>query len=418
MPRKFWHSRDFENFVHGNLFLSAILFVSSTGVSLIVAIVVIISFGWENYGSLITVLTFSFVLNQIATGGSQNQIIRINANSPRSNLKVLYRVAIRKKRSSNVLVSFLIFSFLSMHLLNFVELKSLDTTLLVIILLSSFISPNLRIRLSLFVSNERFKTYFFSSLARNLIFLLLVIISTSVHSKEMVYASFLIADAIMALAFSIAFRAIPTRSAGEQVPFEISSTLQFTFINLYHEILPKVDLFCLIFLSDPSLIGKYSILVLLSEGMHSLYGVIRTQNTPKFSNFGVVDTKSLFIHVKAYIFTSLVILSLGVVLILMLMSMNLIVLDNGLGVLILLSLNSMILLFPIIYTSVLTQWHAQMLQVRLYFRHLMSSLIVFVLGYEIHGLTLALVLLCLVNSAFAIKVYYSLIDANPYRAKL
>ena len=298
------------------------------------------------------------------------------------------------------------------------EIKSFDTTLLVIILLSSLISPNLRIRLSLFVSNERFKTYFLSNLTRNLIFLLLVIISTSLQSKEMVYASFLIADAIMALVLSIAFRDVPTRSQNEQVPFETSSTLQFTFINLYHEILPKIDLFCLIFLADPSLVGKYSILVLLSEGMHSLYGAIRTQNTPKFSNFGVVDTKSLFINVKAYILTSLVILSLGVVLILMLMSMNLTVLDNGLGVLILLSLNSIILLFPMIYTSVLTQWHVQMLQVRLYFMHLMSSLVVFVLGYEINGLTVALLLLCLVHSTFAIKVYYTLINANPYRAKL
>jgi hypothetical protein len=247
---------------------------------------------------------------------------------------------------------------------------------------------------------------------------LFVIISTSLQTKELLYASFLIADAIIAIILSIAFRKFTTKSENEEVSFETSSTLHFTFINLYHEIVPKVDLFCMIFLAAPSLIGKYSIVVLLSEGMHSLYGAIRTQNTPKFSHFGVANTKLLFKDAKAYIFTSLLILSLGVVVILMLMSMNLIVLDNGLVALILLSLNSIILLMPIIYTSVLTQWNMQILQVRLYFMHLMASVVVFVMGYKINGLIFALVLLCLANLAFAIKVYCTLINANPYRAKL
>ena len=152
--------------------------------------------------------------------------------------------------------------------------------------------------------------------------------------------------------------------------------------------------------------------------MHSLFGVIRTQNTPKFSNSGVTEIKSLFLDLKAYIFTSLVVLSMGVIIIVMLDSVDLITIDNGPKILFLLSLNSSILLFPIIYASVLTQWNMQMLQVRLYVVHFVLSVLLFVIGYEIFGVAMALVLMALVNSLFALKVYYALKSTNPGGCKL
>jgi len=399
----------------GNLSLSAILFLSNTVISLFVAIIVIAFFGWENYGSLVTILTFSFILNQIATGGSQNEIVKVNANLLVTNLNDLYKTAVRHKRFFSLLITTLILTTLIFDSLGIEGLKNFDTTMLVIMLLSSLISPNLRIRLSLFISNERYKSYFLYTFVRNLVFLAVVLISTLFKSMTLVYASFVIADAFVAFSLALMLRHITVNTESDSVVFNARSSFQFTCLNLYHELIPKIDLFCLFFLVDSSFIGKYSILVLLSEGMHALYGVIRTQNTPKFSALGVSKTKLLFIDLKKYLFTSLAILSMGITAILILQFLKLFTIDEGPDLLILLSLNSILLLLPIIYASVLTQWGMHTQQLKLSLMHLILSISFFVIGYQATGLTLALGFLSLANSAFAITVYYFLKKANPHR---
>jgi O-antigen/teichoic acid export membrane protein len=401
-----------------NLSLSAVLFLSNTMVSLFVAIMVITFFGWEDYGSLITILTFSFLLNQIATGGSQNEIFKVNANAPGTNLKSLYREGVKNKRISNLLVTLLILTIVTIDLLNVAEMSNIDTTMLVIMFLSSVVSPNLRIRLSLFVSNERFKLYFLLTLVRNLIFLVLVLISTLIESTILAYASFVVADAVLAFTLFLIFRKITVDNEPNLVAFEARSSFQFTCLNLYHELIPKIDLLCLFFLADSSFIGKYSILALLSDGMHALYGVIRTQNTPKFTASGVTETKLLFVDLRRYLYTSATILSMGFIVIMMIQFMKLVSINNGPGLLTLLSLNSILLFFPIIYASVLTQWNMHTLQLKLSMMHLIFSLSIFVLGYHASGLTFALGLLSIVNTVYTVMLYHLLKNANPFRAQL
>jgi hypothetical protein len=401
-----------------NLSFSAMLFLSNTGISILVALIVVLNFGWGDYGTLITVLSFSFILNQIATGGSQNEIVKVNADIPHVNLKSLYREGAKSKRLSNMLVSSVIFFVMIGNFFGFIEIKNFDTYILLILLTSSLVAPSLRIRLSLYAANDRFKSYFLISLVRNVVFLMMVMISTILSSNELLFASFLFADVLIALSLTSAFRKIAEKGDSNIKPFDTRSTFRFTCLNVYHELIPKIDLFCLFFLADPALIGKYSILALMSEGMHSLYAAIRAQNTPKFSSLGVPEKYSLSTDFSRYVFVSIVILSMACAAFIAIYFLKIFSFDNGLLLIFLLALNSIILLYPIIYASVLTQWGMQTLQLKLSVTHLFLSILCFIIGFYVTGLAMALGSLSVANSLFAFAVYYSLRKANPYRAQL
>ena len=270
------------------LIQSGLIHASNLFTGVIVLICCVFFFGWKDYGYISLVVSFSLLSTQVSVLGNPGLMIALLVKADHIEKNLILNAFLRNIRLPNLLVIIGILGILCLRVtMDVIFSLSFPVEMVVGILVYSLFAPFNKMVLSALTLPDTYKSYMHLLIFKNVLIVLLILLSVSSNSVVLLFLSFSLAELLIFPFVKFLkhrhFR-VKHQLPKTHIDAGIVKQVPVLAVTLYYELLAKFDFYVFAALMSPNTFGLYALISNVNESIHGYLASVRTQVTPHFTD--------------------------------------------------------------------------------------------------------------------------------------